>query len=294
MTAPAASEPSITKKQSLDPAAYLRVAIAEKAKKNFVLAHALYRSAEYLGGGGVEATDLDATRLTDQQLMGRGSLYQRNRTASDLIFSNFPKKDMSIVDVGGSTGIMSHMLTGAKYMLCEPSVNCLFSNDLIISGHKFDLCLSVHVFEHISDEKKEEFFESLLELGRDGVVLCNPVEGGDNLELHQFLLDTYGPLEWITDHMRAGIPTLDVFRDLASKYSLDLQIHPCGNRFISMALFAMQHFASQVDDPEALKRNGRLTRYINARYKDQNSTTFPRDYVLIFKRKPKRWWSAFR
>lgn len=166
-------------------------------------------------------------------------LYQRNKRVADLLTENFGDTGISVVDVGGGTGLMSHFLPGVHYLLCEPSINSMRSEDLVEAGRRFDVVLSTHVFEHIPDDVKGAFVESLLSISERGVILCNPVDTGDPVEMHEFLLDVYGPLGWIVGHMKAGIPTLDTMRDLADRHALDLQIHPNGNRLLSMALFAM-------------------------------------------------------
>ena len=274
----------IEKSDRFKPECYLDAANRARKQKNSILAHTMFRCAQYLGAS-FDTRDLEPTRLTEEQLQGQISIYQRNKRVAELLFENFGDADLEVVDVGGHTGILSQMMPRTRYFLCEPVINNTQAVDLANAGYMFDVALSVHVFEHIPDDLKYSFFETLLSISRKGVILCNPVDTGDAVERQEFLLDVYGPLSWIVEHLECGTPSLEVFRGIAEHYNLELTIVPNGNRFISMTLFAMQHFAKATNDPEMMRKNGKIARYVNRHYKHQNSDDFPRDYAFVFKKK---------
>jgi hypothetical protein len=268
-----------------DAQCYLAAAKHALTANQKALAHTMLRCADYLGIA-ADPQELLATRLTEDELLVRGTIYQRNKKVAGLLHKSFGEQALRVVDVGGGTGLMAQMLPDAKYFLCEPDINNLLSDDLVGAGHKFDVALSVHVFEHVPSENRYAFFESLLALGERGVILCNGVENGDARERHQLLLEIYGPRQWIVEHLECGMPTLDLFRDLADRYGLDLEIHPNGNRIITMTMVAMKFFAKATKDPEMLKKHDKLLRYINRQCENQDSEQMPRDYAFVFTRKP--------
>ncbi len=275
---------AVAKTDNLNAEAYLAAGTKEQLAKKNVLAHTLFRCAQTLGAE-VDPAALQATRLKEPQLLGRGVVFQRNQRVVDLIEEHFGTLALDVVDIGGGTGLLSHMMPEARYMLSEPSVNSLFSHDLVAAGHQFDIAIAVHVFEHIPADDRAEFFESLLALGRRGVVLGVPVDTGRAVERQKFLLDVYGPLGWIVEHLECGTPGEDLYRDYAKRYDLDLTVHRCGNSHLSMAMFAMNHFAQATKDPAMIKKSVRLQRYINQHYNELDSEISPRDFTFVFKKK---------
>ncbi len=274
----------VQKEEFLDPQAYLAAAERAREAKQTVLAHTMLRCAQTLGAD-VPDGELEATLLSDDQLKGRGSLYQRNMRVADLLAEHFGDGALSVVDVGGHTGIMSHMAPETRYLLCEPSINCMYSHDLVEAGRKFDVTLSIHTFEHIPADLKPSFFESLVDISTKGVILCNPTDTGDAEERQRFLLDVYGPLGWIVDHLQCDTPTIELCQDLAARHDLDLHVYPNGNRFLSMTMFAMEHFSNATGDPEMKKKCGKLIRYINSHRHLQDAPQAPRDYAFVFIKK---------
>ncbi|MBB4304262.1 hypothetical protein GGD81_003320 [Rhodobium orientis] len=274
----------IEKEDIFDANAYVDAARRAKASGQIVLAHSMLRSAKFLGAD-VDQDDLASTQMTGDQLLNQGVRYARNQRTADLVFEHFGHDDLSIVDIGGHTGFIAQFLKNANYLLCEPTINNMMSTDLVAAGYEFDVALAVHVFEHIPDDDKEDFFQSLLALGKKGVILCNPVDTGDAVERQKFLLEVFGPLQWIVEHLECGTPTIDIYHEYAERNDLNLEVRPNGDLFLSLALFAMGHFAQAANDRELSRMNGMLSRYINRDYKSQQSEKFPADYAMIFTKK---------
>ncbi|MEO1614173.1 MAG: hypothetical protein AAFU55_17720, partial [Pseudomonadota bacterium] len=86
------------------------------------------------------------------------------------------------------------------------------------------------------------------------------------------------------EHLECGTPTIPLFEDLAAENDLRLSAYPNGNELISMAQFAMTHFAAATGDPAMMRKCGKLMRYINARRASQDSEATPRDYAFVFEK----------
>lgn len=276
-----AEQQPILKDKNLSPESYVAAARQAREQGQLILAHTMLRCACTLGAD-VSRGELAETLLTADQLLGQAQTYQRNMRVVDLIEAHFGANPISVVDVGGNDGIFSHMIPEKQYFLCEPSVNNMLPHELVASGRIFDVCVSIHVFEHIPDEDKHAFFATLVKLARRGIVLCNPTDTGTAVQRQKFLLEVFGPWNWILEHLECGTPTMPLFEELAAAHDLELHTYPSGNVFLSIAVLAMEHFSGATCDPAMLDKCQKLVRYINEHRYLQDSAECPRDYAFVF------------
>ncbi len=164
-------------------------------------------------------------------------------------------RNMSVLDVGGGVGLLSLFLPDIDYVLAEPTINGISNSEFVLFKNiKFDIVVACHIIEHIEENKKIGFLDSLCSLTKNKVILLNPF----NLEpkrskKHLELIYKMTEAPWAKEHLECGLPTLELIRKYAEKKQYGYKCYPNGTFSTTISHVFLNYFASVSGKTDELK-----------------------------------------
>lgn len=151
--------------------------------------------------------------------------YQRYRLVTDVLERlRGDRGTLKVLDVGGAEGTVLNFLDGDEVTILDriavEGVPGFVEGDataLPFEEGSFDYVMSVDTFEHIPPEARKKYLSELRRVGRNGVLLAAPFEGGGVREAEdlaaEFFRARYGRgHKWLDEHEEHGLPELDEAR----------------------------------------------------------------------------------
>ena len=172
------------------------------------------------------------------------NVYYRIKSLSDHISSLFSHQKISILDVGGGSGVLSLFLPGANYCLAEPSVNGISGNNLPFNEKSFDVVVACHVLEHIPKGERNYFLKRICSVAKKYVILLNPFFVKDSFVNERLdLLIEITNASWAKEHKECSLPHLDEIVHFAKKNNIGFKVSPNGSLTTGMAMSFVSYFA---------------------------------------------------
>jgi hypothetical protein len=201
-------------------------------------------------------------------------VYQRIKALAARIRALYPQDGLAVLDVGGDEGTLGAFLPDCAYVLAEPRINGLHAADF--GEQSFDIVVACHVFEHIGDERKEDFLTVLCGLARKSVLLLGPFDtGGSDLSAFFYEITKAG---WAREHCESGLPTLEMVSDYAARRGLRYAVTPNGDRAAEYWMVFASYFAECAGRGDELKRVERMSNQV---LNDKlSSAEQPNDYLV--------------
>ena len=232
-------------------------AIALAERRQFILAYAEMKTAEYLGAqtpdtlewvGKIEA------KLPAKKRMNHNTYYRLKSLADEIRLRAGPLKG-AVLDVGGGQGALAGFLTDFRYCLVEPRSNGLCGTSLPFPDRAFDYVVSCHVLEHIPTEERSVFLDQLVAKARKGVILLNPfqLDGIAEEERLRLIIDLTGA-RWAKEHLDCSLPRLADVQSYASCRGLEFSCKPNATLSTTLALVFLDHFAAKFGANKELAR----------------------------------------
>jgi ubiquinone/menaquinone biosynthesis C-methylase UbiE len=227
------------------------------------LANAALKSAEFLGHDNPESDELARQIhkvMPDLEILDHNTYY-RLYSLSQAIGEMSGGRRMSVLDVGGGTGLLASFLPDCDYFLVEPTVNGIQAETLPFEDETFDIVVCCHVLEHIEPDAREAFLDSLMRRARKGLILLNPFhqEGSREKQRLELIIDVMGA-DWAKEHLDCRLPSVDFITGYADSRSLDIKVSANGTMTTSLALEFTEHFAKAAHRQVS---SAKLNRFLN-------------------------------
>ncbi len=163
---------------------------------------------------------------------------------------SYIKKNDSVVDIGGELNHLSQFCAPKKIIVAN-----LKSGDVIISKGKlpfkkasFDSVCSIDVIEHMPRPQRSSFIKKLMNIASKQVILSFPVGTSQHVIYEkkiQKLLENNGlNINYLNEHIRYGLPTLDDIKNLARDY--DSKVIYAGDLKVSRLLINIYLFDPKI------------------------------------------------
>lgn len=118
---------------------------------------------------------------------------------------------------------------------------------LIYEDNEFDYVVALDVYEHIENEKKNDFLKEITRVSRKGIILSAPFSK-DNLESLEKNLNIFCEnlelgykVDWLEEHLKLGLPDFrSTYEFLGSECKLALSTFSHGDRKTSDSLLALE------------------------------------------------------
>ncbi|MEN8219707.1 MAG: methyltransferase domain-containing protein [Pseudomonadota bacterium] len=174
---------------------------------------------------------------------------------------------ISIHDVGGGNGQLCLFLPQANYTLAEPTVNSLSGIEPAFEEKKFDVVVSCQVLEHIPQQERTKFLESLCKMAKYHVILLNPFFVEDSYETERLKLAIeLTNASWAKEHLDCSLPSLQDIKQFAKDREIGVKIFPNGTLTTTLAMVFVSHYANKAGCAEQMKKINSL---YNTRYFDK-------------------------
>jgi hypothetical protein len=226
-----------------------KLADAYAQRRQWVQAHAEYRSARALGG---DPTTIDLRLAQCQSALAAGrppdtnshNLHFRTRWLARHLGGLFPSGNFSILDAGGGDGRLATLLPNADYVLAEPATNGVFVTSDLNFGRKFDCVVCCHVLEHIPENERDAFLDVLCGMASHYVLLLNPVVDPriDLREWQQTIFEITGA-KWAKEHIDCILPRLEDITGFAERRGYAHKVKPNGSKALALAVVFLDHYA---------------------------------------------------
>jgi SAM-dependent methyltransferase len=144
-------------------------------------------------------------------------IYQRYRLVADVVERLAAGRPWTVLDVGGSTGVLRRFLPEYPVALvdvqpsAEPGLVLGDGGRLPFLEDAFDLVVACDTLEHVPDERREAFLAECARVARRGVIVAGPyrAERVDEAEetLRAFLREKLGfEHRYLEEHRANGLP----------------------------------------------------------------------------------------
>lgn len=174
---------------------------------------------------------------------------------------------ISIHDVGGGNGQLCLFLPQANYTLAEPTVNGLSGIEPAFEEKKFDVVVSCHVLEHIPQQERTKFLESLCKMAKHFVILLNPFFVEDSYETERLkLVIELTNASWAKEHLDCSLPSLQDIKQFAKDREIGVRIFPNGTLTTSLAMLFVSHYANKAGCAEQISK---INSFYNTCYFDK-------------------------
>ncbi len=190
--------------------------------------------------------DLEVKERNDFLLNYDHNQFYRLKSISDHINSIKKNEHISVLDIGGGEGLLSLFLPELNYILVEPDVNGISNTELqLFTNIKFDIIVSCHVFEHVEDNKKKSFLDSICSLSKDKVILLNPFKlVPERSNKHLDLIYKMTGYKWAKEHLECGLPSLELVEKYAEQNKYNYKCYPNGLFSTTTAYVFLNYFAA--------------------------------------------------
>jgi SAM-dependent methyltransferase len=135
------------------------------------------------------------------------------------------------------------------------------------TGRRWDWIVAVDTLEHIPGAEREQFFATILDHARAGVILSGPCrEDAAALSVDEAVDDTYRRktgrgYPWLVEHMEFGLPVLTAIR--ARLEGAGLRVLVNGNGHAPWLNFLLPLFVCYLDEPEHVRVFQHLSEIFN-------------------------------
>lgn len=181
--------------------------------------------------------------------------YYRIKTIFECIQTSLRGDRISIMDIGGGEGELSLFFPDAEYVLIEPAINGLSTNELVTYPKTFDYVVSCHVLEHVPQQYRTEFLDTLCAFSKHRVILLNPfTDQAEDLTEWQELIYDITKLDWVKEHLECQMPALQDVIDYADQRRLVYRVESNGHKLLSTALFFLEYYMKKHVSAEETKR----------------------------------------
>ena len=193
-------------------------------------------------------------------------LYGRYAVMRDIINRNRKNNQVfQVLDVGGRGNLMKRFLPKDKVFYLDPFVDTEDENyikgdgcAIPLKNENFDWVVSADVFEHIPEEKRDDFLSENLRVAKSGVILAAPffskeVEKAEIIanENYKILSGGEGHI-WLKEHIENGLPSEEKVEKFIASQKLDFQkIH--NNRLFLWEVLINLSFLAINDLDEEIK-----------------------------------------
>lgn len=225
---------------------------------------------------------LDSYLLSEEELLDvNPATFARNKRCSNIINDIAMGEKISVADIGGGSGLLSHFIPNHDYILCEPSVNGLYAEDLIAMGIKCDISVSVHVIEHIRRDERKKFISNLLEISDCIIINCPVANGQEYKRSAQELIYKFTNAAWALEHMECTMPTVEDIIGIGESLQLNVENYPGSNFAATLGYVFLHQIASASADKHTLEYYREIKHFINKRYHLLDSHVPSGDHFFI-------------
>lgn len=162
-------------------------------------------------------------KMNDEQLK-RGipfDLYGRYAMLRDIVNANRKEgQKFRVLDVGGRGNMMKDFLLEDDVFYLDPFIDSEDKNfikgdgcAMPLENESFDWVVSADVFEHVPEEKRDDFLKENLRIAKRGVVLAAPFDSKEVKEAEANANENYKLLHsgedhiWLKEHIANGLPS---------------------------------------------------------------------------------------
>lgn len=178
-------------------------------------------------------------KINDEQLKKEFSFdsYGRYATIRDIINANRKQGEkFRVLDVGGRGNMLVKFLPNDDVFYLDPFVESDDANfikgdgcAMILTNESFDWVTSADVFEHIPQEKRDDFLNENIRVARLGTILVAPfwskeVEGAEiNANKNYKILSGGEDHIWLKEHIENGLPDPILFEEKLKQKNIHFQ-----------------------------------------------------------------------
>ena len=203
--------------------------------------------------------------------------YQRLQALADRVRA-LQTGRVRLLDIGGGEGALCLFLPEIDYVLAEPTTNGLSGIDLGLPNRFFEIVVACHVLEHIIEEHKEAFLNTLCGLATNRVVLLGPVADTGSVPGIDAFFFRITRAAWALEHIDCKLPSLQMLESFANSHGFQYSSRPNGNAAATYWMVFALHYAGQAGKTvEATDVVRYSNKYLNATCSNPNQ---PNDYFV--------------
>lgn len=164
-------------------------------------------------------------------------LYGRYAVMRDIINRNREKDQLfRVLDVGGRGNLMKKFLPQDDVFYLDPYVDTEDKNYIEGDGCKmplendsFDWVVSADVFEHIPEEKRDDFLSENIRVAKQGVILAAPFHSKEVEKAERIANENYKIISggkdhvWLKEHIENGLPSEKKLEEMVSSKGYSFQ-----------------------------------------------------------------------
>lgn len=253
------------------------------ARNNRMQAYALLKTFQALYEDIPPGLDIGSHLLDEEELLDvNPASFARNKRCANIIQDRARGGRVSVVDIGGGAGLLAHFIPKLGYLLCEPSVNGLYAEDLLEMGVRSDVAVCVHVIEHVQRDARKGFIENLLKISDCVIVNCPVANGHEYKRSAQELIYKHTKAEWALEHMECTLPSIEDMLEIGQSLQSDVESFPGSHFAATLGYVFLHQIASESADPWTQEYYREIKQFINKRCHLLDSPVPSGDHFFIF------------